>query len=159
MSSHSSDHDHSPPPRNPSPPPVDKEEVLKGDLIPGTAYSKRWLFATFLKLLKKIEGLQLERASSGASNGVSDYSDGKLSSEKSEEVEVEAAAETKETAKGPSVSPSAHQSPLTDEKLNELLPSGYEVLNPPSPVRPGDKIDEETEGELCQVGYLGLPIY
>jgi len=172
MSSELSDRDRSspppppsPPPRNPSPPPVDKEEeVLKGDLIPGTAYSKHWLFATFLKLLKKVEGLQSEQ-SGGDSNEVSgngdfdagkdasDAGNGDVSPEKSAKMEARENGEVRgeEMPNGSSVSPSAHRSPLTEEKLDEMLPSGYEVLDPPASIRPGDKIDEETESELCQL--------
>ena len=40
------------------------------------------------------------------------------------------------------------QSPLTDQKLDEIIPPGYEVLEPPTA---GEKIDDETDGELCQV--------
>ena len=158
MSSSSPDRNHSPPPRNPSPPPVDQghdEEVLKGDLIPGTAYSKQWLFSTFLKLLKKVEGLHPESADGVKECGGSGTSP-KTGTTSSAKEDKQKTPEHQSGDEGcgstlPSASPSAHRSPLTDQKLNDLIPPGYEILDPPSPIRPGEKIDEETEGELCQV--------
>ena len=187
------------PVRNPSPPPLEQEEeeeVLKGDLIPGTAYSKQWLFSSLLKLLRKVEGLQMEGTPAPPTdrNGgkpaedprekVRDAGDGRTEGE-SKTALLSAAATgpkspppakdgqaTEDKPDSPPSSPRAQkaeshtngtadkdtaendrsntepQSPLTDQKLDEIIPPGYEVLEPSTA---GEKIDDETDGELCQV--------
>ena len=50
------------------------------------------------------------------------------------------------------------QSPLSDQKLDEIIPPGYEIVKPPAPGRAGEKIDDETDGELCQVRENGMEV-
>lgn len=151
------------PVRNPSPPPpLDKEEedVLKGDVIPGTAYSKQWLFSTLLKLLRKVEGLQLDASTtseqtdegSEADAGTPTEEDAKTASAVATDDQTGAGDPDDQAIPNGAAPASASQSsPLTDQKLDEIIPPGYEIVEPPSTSRPGDKIDEETEGELCQL--------
>ena len=154
------------PVRNPSPPPpLDKEEedVLKGDVIPGTAYSKQWLFSTLLKLLRKVEGLQLDASTTSEQTDEGSETDAGTPTEEDAKTASAVATDDQTGAgdpddqaipNGAAPASASQSSPLTDQKLDEIIPPGYEIVEPPSTSRPGDKIDEETEGELCQVSEI-----
>lgn len=119
------------PVRNPSPPPLDDEdagvrEVLEADIIPGTAYSKKWLFSTLLKLLGKVEGLH---QNSESDNQPSKDSDVVINNEK--------------------VNGQTHF--ILNEKQNGSGQSPLSANEQTTTAKAGDKIDEQTENELCQL--------
>ena len=155
------------PVRNPSPPRLDREEeVVKGDLIPGTAYSQHWLFSSLLKLLRKVEGLNQEGVGEKPEKAEAEkaHSSPAEKRSKNEAHDSDLTPDAEKPAPRPLIPPAPPQgveatsssapdpSPLTDQQLDALLPPGYEVLQPPLPLTvAGEKIDDETETELCQV--------